>query len=338
MVAEERITTEFSGLVGAHGSEGEATFLATQQVDEARHMQFYARFQDEVIATPELISAHVDRARERVSDSFRPIFDVALVDAHQQLLAAPGDLATKVRFVTLYHLVLESTLGLTTFKFITDYLAANALLPGFVDGYSKIHHDETRHIGYGVWYLHETVREHPDTANVVRQTLRDLLPSVTESLKPPGNGAAEAVLRIRRAHPPPRDHRRTNHHSLSSGRHRTSDSSPLLERSGRQQADDRNRRPAVASAGALRDQRKCSDTYAVGLDGDDTAGHEGLDELRQVGFQERGLIGRSVLAAVSEQDHRRRCLLAEREERSEIGVGRDHDAIILCGVVEDLLV
>ncbi len=36
MVAEERITTKFSGLVGAYGSEEEATFLATQQVDEAR--------------------------------------------------------------------------------------------------------------------------------------------------------------------------------------------------------------------------------------------------------------------------------------------------------------
>jgi ribonucleoside-diphosphate reductase beta chain len=46
IVAEERITTKFSGLVGAHGSEEEATFLATQQVDEARHMQFYARFRE----------------------------------------------------------------------------------------------------------------------------------------------------------------------------------------------------------------------------------------------------------------------------------------------------
>ena len=51
MVAEERITTKFAGLVAAHGTE-EATFLATQQVDEARHMQFYARFQDEVVADP----------------------------------------------------------------------------------------------------------------------------------------------------------------------------------------------------------------------------------------------------------------------------------------------
>jgi ribonucleotide reductase beta subunit family protein with ferritin-like domain len=45
MVAEERITTKFSGLVAAYSTEEEATFLATQQVDEARHMQFYARFQ-----------------------------------------------------------------------------------------------------------------------------------------------------------------------------------------------------------------------------------------------------------------------------------------------------
>jgi ribonucleoside-diphosphate reductase beta chain len=196
MVAEERITTKFSGLVGAHGSEEEATFLATQQVDEARHMQFYARFQDEVVAAPDTIAEHVARARESVSDAFRQIFDVALVDAHEQLVAAPGDLAAKVRFVTLYHMVLEGTLGLTSFKFITDYLDDNGLLPGFVDGYSKIHHDETRHIGYGVWWLRGAVREHPDTADVVRATLRDLLPHVAESLKLPGDDDASSVLGV----------------------------------------------------------------------------------------------------------------------------------------------
>ena len=93
-------------------------------------------------------------------------------------------------------LVLESTLGLTSFKFITDYLSANQLLPGFVDGYSKIHRDETRHIGYGVWYLRETIRQHPDAGDIVRTTLRDLLPAVAESLKPPGDGAAESVLGV----------------------------------------------------------------------------------------------------------------------------------------------
>src|SRR5437016_5740850 len=102
MVAEERITTKFSGLVAAGASEEEVTFLATQQVDEARHMQFYARYQDEVLASPAEIAAHVLRAREVVSEAFRHIFDVALVQAHERLLAKPDDLTTKVSFVTLY--------------------------------------------------------------------------------------------------------------------------------------------------------------------------------------------------------------------------------------------
>jgi ribonucleoside-diphosphate reductase beta chain len=188
MVAEERITTKFSGLVGAHGSEEEATFLATQQVDEARHMQFYARFQDEVVAEPDTVAAHVGRARTQISDAFRELFDGALVRFHEQLVANPGDVASKVRFITLYHLVLEGTLGLTTFKFATDYLSREQLLPGFVEGYSKIHHDETRHIGYGVWFLRETVRNDPAAGDIVRVTLRELLPAVAASLAPPEAG------------------------------------------------------------------------------------------------------------------------------------------------------
>ena len=196
MVAEERITTKFAGLVAAHGSEEEATFLATQQVDEARHMQFYARFQDEVVASPAEIATHIERARVSVSDAFRHIFDIALVQAHEQLVANPDDLTAKVRFVTLYHQVLEGTLGLTSFKFITDYLNQQGLLPGFVAGYSKIHHDETRHIGYGVWFLRETIREDPEQSDSVRAVLRELLPHVAESLTLPGNGDASSVLGV----------------------------------------------------------------------------------------------------------------------------------------------
>ncbi len=185
IVAEERITTKFSGLVGAYGSEEEATFLATQQVDEARHMQFYARFQDEVVADPAAIASHVECAREQISPAFRAIFDVALVEAHEELVANPGDSAAKVRFVTLYHLILEGTLGLTSFNFVTGYLEREGMLPGFVSGYSKIHHDEQRHIGYGTWYLRQAVAEDPALADDLRSTLRDLLPSVAEALTPP---------------------------------------------------------------------------------------------------------------------------------------------------------
>ena len=196
MVAEERITTKFSGLVGAYGTEEEATFLATQQVDEARHMQFYARFQDEVVAEPATVAAHVERARREVTPAFERIFDGALVEAHERLVAAPADLAAKVRFITIYHLILEATLGLTTFRFATEYLEREERLPGFVEGYSKIHHDETRHIGYGVWFLREAVRESPDAADAVRTTLRDLLPSVADALGGGGNGTGPEIERL----------------------------------------------------------------------------------------------------------------------------------------------
>ena len=185
MVAEERITTKFSGLVGAYGTEEEATFLATQQVDEARHMQFYARYQDEVVADPGMIAEHVDRARKLLSPSFGAIFDEALVRSHERLVAEPANAAAKAEFVTLYHLIIEGTLGLTAFNFITRYLEQSEQLPGFVEGYSKIHHDEQRHIGYGVWFLREAVRSDPALAETVRATLRSLLPAVAEALAPP---------------------------------------------------------------------------------------------------------------------------------------------------------
>jgi ribonucleoside-diphosphate reductase beta chain len=185
MVAEERITTKFAGLVMAYGTEEEATFLATQQVDEARHMQFYARFQDEVIADPAAIAVHVARAREQLSPAFAKVFDEALVGAHERLVANPADPGAKVAFVTTYHMVIEGTLGLTAFEFITRHLERETLLPGFVAGYGKIHHDEQRHIGYGTWYLRDAVRREPALAEHVRQTLRDLLPAVAEALTPP---------------------------------------------------------------------------------------------------------------------------------------------------------
>jgi ribonucleoside-diphosphate reductase beta chain len=191
MVAEERITTKFAGLVMAAESEEEASYLASQQVDEARHMQFYARFQDEVLAEPGTIRTHVARSREQLGPSFTIIFDEALVSAHERLVAEPADRGAKVDFVTTYHLVIEATLGLTAFEFITRYLVDNGLLPGFVDGYSHIHHDEQRHIGYGVWFLREVAAQNRAMAERIRAKLAELLPAVATALAPPGSEDAD---------------------------------------------------------------------------------------------------------------------------------------------------
>jgi ribonucleoside-diphosphate reductase beta chain len=193
MVAEERISTQFCGLVLAQDSEEEGSFLATQLVDEVRHMQFYARFQSEVIADPATIATHVARAREVLGDPFRKLFDEALVEAHDLLRREPRNRAAKVDFVTIYHMVLEGTLGITASHFLLDMLRERDLLPGFADGYGRIAADEQRHIAYGTRFLQAAVNEDAAMADVVRRRLLDLLPVVAESVAPPSDGAWDVL-------------------------------------------------------------------------------------------------------------------------------------------------
>jgi ribonucleoside-diphosphate reductase beta chain len=193
MVAEERISTQFCGLVLAQDDEEEGSYLSTQLVDEVRHMQFYARFQSEVIADPATISSHVERARKVLQAPFRAIFDDALVAAHDRLRADPRDRAAKVDFVTIYHMIIEGTLGLTTSHFLLDYLRAGGMLPGFVAGYSRIAADEQRHLAYGTEFLRRAVAEQPAMADVVRGRIHGLLPAMGEALSPPGGDAAELL-------------------------------------------------------------------------------------------------------------------------------------------------
>ncbi len=189
MVAEERISTQFCALVLAQDDEEEGSYLSSQLVDEVRHMQFYARFQNEVIADPATIAAHVARAREVLGAPFRRVFDEALVGAHDRLLETPRDREAKVDFVTIYHMVIEGTLGLTASHFLLGFLRERGLLPGFVEGYGRIAADEERHIAYGTEFLRRAVAENPAMADVVRRRVQDLLPAVAESISPPSTGA-----------------------------------------------------------------------------------------------------------------------------------------------------
>jgi ribonucleoside-diphosphate reductase beta chain len=193
MVAEERISTQFCGLVLAQDDEEEGSYLSSQLVDEVRHMQFYARFQNEVIADPAAIAAHVARAREVLGDAFEQVFDQALVQAHDRLRLDPSDREAKVRFVTIYHMVIEGTLGLTASHFILDYLRERDLLPGFTEGYGRIASDEQRHLAYGTWFLREAVAGDPAMADVIREQIRELLPAVAESISPPSEGAWDVL-------------------------------------------------------------------------------------------------------------------------------------------------
>jgi ribonucleoside-diphosphate reductase beta chain len=186
-VGEERVTTQFSGLVMAYEDEQEEAFLTTQQVDEARHMQFFDRFYREVIQLEQPdIETRLARVRHELNDAFVELFDTSLVETARRLIADPADIEAKVDFVTTYHMVIEGTLALTGQNFITEYWEKKELLPGFVDGFKKVARDEHRHVAYGTWFLRQKCRHDDHLAGRMRATLYELLPIASRVLVPQG--------------------------------------------------------------------------------------------------------------------------------------------------------
>jgi ribonucleoside-diphosphate reductase beta chain len=186
-IGEERVTTQFSGLVMAYEDEQEESFLTTQQVDEARHMQFFDRFYREVVGMEDSdIQARLATVRENVNDAFVELFDKSLVEAGQRLIADPADREAKLDFITLYHMVIEGTLALTGQWTITDYWEKTGKMPGFLEGFKNVARDEHRHVAYGTWYLKQACANHPASADRMRDCLHRHLPVASGVLVPPG--------------------------------------------------------------------------------------------------------------------------------------------------------
>src|SRR3954447_1273011 len=106
-IGEERVTTQFSGLVMAYESQSEEAFLTTQQVDEARHAQHFNRFWEQVLGVDGTFEDRLKEARRRLSPSFIEMFDGMLGEWGNRLVANPSDVEAKVDFVTLYHMIIE---------------------------------------------------------------------------------------------------------------------------------------------------------------------------------------------------------------------------------------
>jgi ribonucleoside-diphosphate reductase beta chain len=184
-VGEERVTTQFTGLVAAYESQSEEAFLATQQVDEARHAQHFNRLYEQVLGIDGTFEDRLARAREDLNAPFLELFDVHLVDACDRLMTDRGDREAKVDFVTTYHMIIEGTLALTGQYFLTDYCQKNGILPGFLEGFENISRDEHRHVAYGTWYLQQAARD-PGLRRRIQEKILELVPVAAGVLIPTG--------------------------------------------------------------------------------------------------------------------------------------------------------
>ncbi|MFL5845430.1 MAG: ribonucleotide-diphosphate reductase subunit beta [Solirubrobacteraceae bacterium] len=184
-VGEERVTTQFTGLVAAYESQGEEAFLTTQQVDEARHAQHFNRFYEQVLQIDGSFEDRLERAREDLNAPFLELFDVHLVNACDRLMADRTDREAKVDYVTTYHMIIEGTLALTGQYFLTDYCEKQGILPGFLEGFQNISRDEHRHVAYGTWYLQQAAKD-PALRSRIQDKLLELIPLAAGVLIPTG--------------------------------------------------------------------------------------------------------------------------------------------------------
>jgi ribonucleoside-diphosphate reductase beta chain len=192
-VGEERVTTQFSGLVMAYESQSEEAFLTTQQVDEARHAQHFNRFYEQVIGIDGSFEERLHRARAHLNDAFIQMFDGLLVDWGRRLIDDPRDIEAKVDFVTLYHMIIEGTLALTGQYFLTDYMERHSVLPGWVEGFKLISQDEHRHVAYGTWFLREKARDAELRARIATR-LGELIPLAALVLVPRGQDPEDYTI------------------------------------------------------------------------------------------------------------------------------------------------
>ncbi len=184
-IGEERVTTQFSGLVMAYESQSEEAFLTTQQVDEARHAQHFNRFYEQVLGIDGTFEDRMRHARADLNPAFLEMFDGVLVDWGRRLIENPRDVEAKVDFVTLYHMIVEGTLALTGQWFLTDFMERKEILPGWVQGFKLISQDEHRHVAYGTWFLREKAAD-PALRRRIAERIAELIPLASAVLVPLG--------------------------------------------------------------------------------------------------------------------------------------------------------
>jgi len=183
---EDAVADNLSPYIDAAPLEEQKYFLATQQVDEARHAVFFKRFMQEVCGVGDgSMSSGLQAIKPQLTSGFRKIFD--RLDTMAEELRADRSPAKLAAAVTLYHIVIEASLAQPGQHFICGYLQERDKLPAFRQGMENIAADEQRHIGFGVKLLADLNREDPvRVPKAVAGVLREVNGFTSQVLMPPG--------------------------------------------------------------------------------------------------------------------------------------------------------
>jgi hypothetical protein len=183
---EDVVADTLSPYIDAAPLEEQKYFLATQQVDEARHAMFFKRFVHEVCGLGDgSMASSLNAIKPQLTPGLGKIFSRLEVMADE--LRADRSAAKLAAAVTLYHVVVEASLAQPGQHMICTYLEQRNRLPAFRQGMANITVDEQRHIGFGVKLLSDLNREDPvGVPKAVAGILRDVTRYTAQVLMPPG--------------------------------------------------------------------------------------------------------------------------------------------------------
>jgi hypothetical protein len=181
---EDSVADNLSPYIGAAPREEQKYFLATQQVDEARHAVMFGRFMREVVGTGADTASSLAATRPELTWGFKKVF--ARLDRMADELRKDRSKPKLAQAIALYHLVIEAALAQPGQHFIEESLTRRDLLPGLREGIRNVSRDEQRHIAFGVKMIADLVREDPDCEPAVEELFREILPFTTALFVPPG--------------------------------------------------------------------------------------------------------------------------------------------------------
>jgi ribonucleoside-diphosphate reductase beta chain len=185
-LGEERVTVELLPFALAAPNHESQVFLTTQISDEAKHVVFWDRFYREVLMIDAAgLGAMIDKQRYVVNKDWETLFNGILHECAEDLRKDPSNLPALVRGVTVYMVVIEGMLALTAARFMIKSLKERNWFPGFTAGFTAVNRDESRHVGFGVKFLADAIKDDQANAKVVEETLKECLPVATLVFVPP---------------------------------------------------------------------------------------------------------------------------------------------------------
>ena len=159
VVGERCALAASSGLINAAPDEGSKRFLATQTLDEARHVEVF---------TQRLLDLGVKKSE--LEDTIKQHANPHLIDFAEVLLEKV-DKKDFVAGVVGQNLVLE---GMAFNVFEMMHASNAALNPKFAHTLSGTIADERRHVGFGENRIGGLIREHPERKPEIEQMQKEM--------------------------------------------------------------------------------------------------------------------------------------------------------------------